>query len=488
MQATNRKNTIIVWFRNDLRIRDNEALATAIKNADTVIPIYCFDPRHFATTAQGFPKTGAFRAQFLIETIADLRHNLKELGGNLIVRTGEPEAVIFALAKFYKAKAVYCHQEATSEEEDVEIALDNNLRTEGIKLDYFWGATLYHYDDWCDYKNIDELPDIFTQFRKQVEKRLNIRPTFAKPKQVNVVANIDEGKIPSIEDLGLTPITPSKLGVMPFTGGETQALLRLKHYFWEGNHLKSYKQTRNGLLGADYSSKFSPWLANGSVSPRTIYEEVKKYEDEIVSNDSTYWLVFELIWRDYFRYVAMKYGNDIFKKKGIKQVPNRGTNNMAVFNKWANAKTGIPFIDANMRELNQTGFMSNRGRQNVASFLVKDMKVNWQLGAEYFESLLLDYDPCSNYGNWIYVAGIGNDPHENRYFNVLTQANRYDKKGIYVKHWCPELKKLPSTRIHEPYLLNKTEQTYTGVHIGGNYPYPCININTWQAKRKAQYR
>jgi deoxyribodipyrimidine photo-lyase len=195
--------------------------------------------------------------------------------------------------------------------------------------------------------------------------------------------------------------------------------------------------------GVTILPKFSPWLAQGCLSPKMIYAEVKRYELERVKNKSTYWIIFELLWRDFFRLMGKKYGNKIFLRGGTKgEADNRLRNDEHLLKLWVEGRTGVPFIDANMREIEKTGFMSNRGRQNVASFLVKDLKVNWQMGAEYFESMLIDYDPTSNWGNWNYVAGVGNDPRENRYFNILTQATRYDPKGEYVKTWLPELSDL----------------------------------------------
>jgi len=184
------------------------------------------------------------------------------------------------------------------------------------------------------------------------------------------------------------------------------------------------------------------------------YYQVKKYEDEVKSNVSTYWLVFELIWRDFFTYVLLKYGNKLFYKGSINgESPEIDDPNGIKLEAWKRAQTGIPFIDANMKELNETGFMSNRGRQNVASYLIKDLKVDWRKGAAYFEEKLIDYDVASNWGNWSYVAGIGNDPREGRYFNIMTQADRYDKKGDYVKLWLTELSAVESENIHTPWLL-----------------------------------
>jgi deoxyribodipyrimidine photo-lyase len=241
------------------------------------------------------------------------------------------------------------------------------------------------------------------------------------------------------------------------------------------------------MLGLDYSSKFSPWLANGCISPRYIYEEIKKYEHERTANESTYWLVFELIWRDYFRFVAMKFGNKIFQKYGLKPESYVKTQTTTainkternIFEKWRLGETGVPLIDANMKELLATGYMSNRGRQNVASFLVKDLQIDWRWGAAWFESQLIDYDVCSNWGNWLYVAGVGNDPRENRYFNILKQATNYASKGEYVKHWLPVLSNVPMDKIHSVGLLNNEEQKRFGVRLGVDYPNPIVDVRKW---------
>jgi deoxyribodipyrimidine photo-lyase len=192
------------------------------------------------------------------------------------------------------------------------------------------------------------------------------------------------------------------------------------------------------MIGEGYSSKFSPWLANGSLSARKIFAEIKKFEEEVEANESTYWLVFELLWRDYFRFVAKKYGNKIFYKGGIKNKKNNYTNDFDSFEKWRTGKTGNDFVDANMIELLKTGFMSNRGRQNVASYLCKDLKTDWRWGASWFESQLIDYDVASNWCNWMYIAGVGNDPRENRYFNINKQAEMYDADNSYRRLWLEE--------------------------------------------------
>jgi deoxyribodipyrimidine photo-lyase len=149
------------------------------------------------------------------------------------------------------------------------------------------------------------------------------------------------------------------------------------------------------------------------------------------------------------------------------------------FQSWAKGRTGMPFVDANMRELNATGFMSNRGRQNVASFLVNDLQLNWLAGAEYMESMLVDYDVCSNYGNWAYVAGVGADPRKDRYFNVMTQALRYDPEGDFVRHWIPALREVSGEKVHYAFDLNPLKLQTLGVKIGQDYPAPVVRPKAW---------
>lgn len=237
-------------------------------------------------------------------------------------------------------------------------------------------------------------------------------------------------------------------------GGETAAWARVQHYFGSTKSLSRYKETRNGMLGRDYSSKLSVYLAHGCITARQVMDAVKSYEKAEGANESTYWLIFELLWRDYMRFYSKKYGKKVFLlggaqgPEGVAKWP--WSRNAALFERWARGQTGYPLIDANMRELALTGFMSNRGRQIVASFLVRDLGLDWRLGAQHFEALLLDHDVCSNWGNWQYAAGVGADPREDRYFNPVKQGNDYDPQGAYVRAWLPELRALPTRLLLDP--------------------------------------
>ena len=420
----------LIWFRNDLRLQDNYLLEVA-KAFDNIYGLYIFDDREFSEHALGFKKTGSFRASFLIESVSVLDKNM---AGQLIVRHGSPVPIIIELAKKLNIQTVLASKEVTDEEVKIEKELKAKLSYKQIDLKLLWQSTLYHIEDLPI--PVSELPDVFTQFRKAVEKKSTVRETVATQATfTEIPEHIEKGRIPDLTGLGYEPIEADTRAAVKFEGGEGAAMERLRHYFWDTKSLSKYKYTRNGLIGPDYSSKFSPWLSLGCISPRTIFEEVKNYEKQIIKNSSTYWLVFELIWRDYFRFVAHKYGCKIFQFTGLKGRQKYLYDHPHYFNKWTNGETGVDFIDANMIELRDTGFMSNRGRQNVAGFLVHDLEVNWTWGAAYFESQLVDYDPCSNWGNWCYIAGVGNDPREDRYFNIEKQANNYDPDGSYRRLW-----------------------------------------------------
>ncbi|KMT17749.1 hypothetical protein BVRB_2g034990 [Beta vulgaris subsp. vulgaris] len=497
----NGKGVCIVWFRNDLRVLDNEALFKGWASSEVVLPVYCVDPRLFGTTYHfGFPKTGAIRAQFLIECLADLRKNLRKHGINLLIRHGKPEEILPALAETFRAHTIYAQKETCSEELNVEARVNKGLQNVSLsskvgqsraqngacipRLQLVWGSTLYHKDDLPF--DVSNIPDVYTQFRKSIESKCTIRACIKIPASLGPPPEIEDwGAIPSIDQFGLH--TQEVDRGLVFVGGESASLSRVHEYFWKKDLLKIYKVTRNGMLGSDYSTKFSPWLASGSLSPRFVYEEVKRYEKERLANDSTYWVLFELIWRDYFRFLSIKYGNSIFHLGGPRQLDYKWSQESTLFESWKEGKTGYPLIDANMKELATTGFMSNRGRQIVCSFLVRDMGIDWRMGAEWFETCLLDYDPCSNYGNWTYGAGVGNDPREDRYFSIPKQAQVYDPEGEYVAYWIPELKRLPKDKRHFPgfsYLKPIVALKYGSTSKqGGQKPGSSRRDQKWRANK-----
>ncbi len=427
----------IVWFKNDFRLHDNETLLQAIAQSDEVIPVYCLDDAQFAITRFGFKKTGHFRAQFLLESLHDLDKNLRALGSGLLLVKGNSAQEIATLAKQYAVQKVFAQEEIADEEIKTQQRAEAELSKINCTFHTFNTDRLYHIKDLPFALN--EIPDVFTNFRKKVEKESAIREVFAKPNRI-MSPIIQPLVLPSLQELSLSKTEADKRAAIVFKGGETEAWNRLQHYFFETKSLSRYKETRNGLVGSNYSSKFSAWLALGCISARSVYHEVKKYEKRIIANESTYWLIFELMWRDYFRFMMMKYKNLFFQKQGIS---SNGEHlhlySPEVISRWINGETGDDFIDANMLELKLTGFMSNRGRQNVASFLCHQLKQDWRYGAAYFEQQLVDYDVSSNWCNWAYVAGVGNDPRSNRVFNTEKQANDYDKEKTYRNLWLSKI-------------------------------------------------
>ena len=485
--------TAILWLRRDLRLHDNEALSEAA-TADRLLPVYVVDPRAYGARPYGgadsfrFEKTGPHRARFRCEALSDLRASLREQGSELVVREGRPEDVLADLAATVDADVVVMHTWPAPEEVRVESAVTARLRERDVRVRRLWGHTLYHINDLPT--PYTEIPDTYTSFRKSVEREASVREQVATPSLPplpDTVGNaVAPGDVPTPATLpggddetiaaARTP-DPDDRGVLPFAGGESAALDRVESYVWDADRLREYKETRNGLLGEGYSSKLSPWLNEGCLSPRYVHDEVRRYEERRVENDSTYWLLFELIWRDFFGFQVAKHGGQFFARPGIRERHDIDwRDDDRAFERWARGETGIPFVDANMRELNETGYMSNRGRQNAASFLANNLRIDWRRGAAYFETQLVDYEPCSNYGNWAYIAGVGNDSRD-RYFNVVKQARQYDAQAKYVTHWLPALEPLPPEYAHEPWRLSADEQAEYGVELGVDYPEPMLDLD-----------
>ena len=498
---------LIIFFRNDLRLRDNEIVHQAVRkirnkeatdvsgrkmrgdherlaeNAlmQQVVPIYSFDPRCFAKAKQsGYGKTGVHRAKFLLEGVIELKNSLRSIGSDLIITCSHPEELIASLRpEGVDAKVtVLTQEEPTSEELRVDRKIRETLGLIGrsSSLQHHWGSTVYHKDDvLAALGGLKQMPNVFSPFKDLVEGKVQIRKELPRatasslplPSLPSSLLNF----IPKFNDLPWPDAPPSEpephpSSVMIFKGGEEEGLKRLKHYLWDTDAVATYFETRNGLLGPDYSTKFAPWISAGCLSPRTIYYELQRYQSERTSNKSTYWVFWELQCRDYFHFFALKHGNDIFKEGGtVRSKSQLWNKDPAAWQRWVDGETGLPLVDANMKELKLTGWMSNRGRQNVASYLIHDLKIDWRLGAEYFESLLLDHDVKNNWGNWVAMAGLTGG--RVNVFNIVKQGKDYDPNGDYCKTWLPELKALPPAHIHEPFAMNADERDRYKVT---NYP------------------
>ncbi|MCO5568916.1 hypothetical protein L7F22_022618 [Adiantum nelumboides] len=308
----------IVWFRSDLRCHDNEALATASKESLSLLPVYVFDPREFGKSSSGFDKTGPYRARFLLQCVSDLREKVKELGSDLVVRIGKPEEVLLSLAKAIGADALYAHQDISYEGMQSEKKVRAALQDEGVDIKYFWGNTLFHVDD-LPFK-VEDVPDTYSVFHEKVSK-ISIRKTIESPKQLKgfpIRGSIKPGDMPTLEELGVKPLSTPRKGTSlatPLIGGEKEALKRLERlvadYAGRSSNKTNFKAS---LHGPNFSSKISPWLSLGCLSPRYALKGFKgqgssgakaSMETNTVQKGPS-WLVYELLWRDFFRFVTKK--------------------------------------------------------------------------------------------------------------------------------------------------------------------------------------
>jgi len=461
----------VVWFRTDLRLDDNPVLAEVQKlkekgRIEAVLPVYFLDPRNFGTTKYGNLKTGPFRAKFLLECLKDLKSGLQSIGSDLLIQVGRPEKELPKLVAGCQSSVVLTEQQVTDEELTLNKDVKKALPRDSQFLD-IWGYSLYHLEDLPFKPNLSDMPDTFTPFKEKCERKSKVRDPLPAPKTGSLPLPSGFSSInsfPEWKDLPYQDVVPKpdKEERTAFTleGGEKAALARLKYYLWDSDLIAQYFDIRNGMLGGDYSTKLAAHLAHGCISPRRIYHDIERYQKQRTKNKSTYWVVFELTWRDFYRFFAIKHGNRIFHSSGISTTRPQWAKDPEAVRRWKEGATGWPLVDANMRELNATGFMSNRGRQNVASFLALDLGVDWRAGADYFESLLVDYDVTSNWGNWVAAAGLTGG-RVNK-FNIVKQSNDYDREGNYLRTWIPELQKIHGKKVHEPWTLSRAERDQSG--------------------------
>ncbi|RYE16559.1 MAG: DASH family cryptochrome, partial [Sphingobacteriaceae bacterium] len=297
--------TILVWFRNDLRVADNEVLTEAVSKADAIVPVYCFDPFYYRHNSFNTQKTGNFRARFINESVADLRRSLKSLGGELIIRVGDPTIIIPELAQQYQVTEVYHHREVAFEETNISSALETALWKLKLNLKHFIGHTLHNKEDLPF--PIKDIPDAFSVFRKKVERDSQVRRCAIPPQKITTPQITDAGEIPSLEELGLTEPFDDERAVMRFLGGENEGLKQLNNFSGDENQDKTIKNAT--AVGTDFTNTMSVWLSMGCISPRQIYWEVQQYEKVHGSNALTHAIILELLWRDYYRFMFKKHGN-----------------------------------------------------------------------------------------------------------------------------------------------------------------------------------
>jgi deoxyribodipyrimidine photo-lyase len=478
---------VLLWYRTDLRVEDHPALFRACKYGLPVVPVFVVEDRWQQRAAIGLPRLGPFRAHLLAEALAGLQDNLAKLGLPLVIRKGEALAQLTQLLDELPVAAVYAHTEPTWEEQRQEQALRSLLQARGIALDLSDGNSLYNVEDMP--YTAGQVPELFTHFRKKVEPSTMVRSPLPVPDFVLAPHTLPLS-LPLPAPADLCPDYDSTRHVPEMAGAVAEGPARawVQRYIWEAQTILTYKETRNGLMGTTFSSRLSEALALGTLSPRVVYDQVRRFEHAVQQNDSTYWLQFELLWRDFFRLMARKHGQQLFGPAGLSRVPIEWSQDALRLGAWCRGETGYPLVDAAMRQLTHTGWLSNRSRQVVGSFLTKNLHIDWRLGAQWFEYWLTDYDAASNYGNWNYVAGVGNDGRGFRFFHPVKQGETYDPDGAFVKHWLPALAPLPPAYVHQPWALPPALQHGLHWQPGKTYPPPVVDLMATAREAEVAYK
>lgn len=412
--------TGLFWFQNDLRLHDHPGL-WQMQQCDQLICVFCKDPAWTRPNGFNAKALGKPRAVFLEQALADLSEQLADIGQTLLVIESEPVDAIADLIEQYQ------------------VSLIGRSRHPGVYENRQWQRLQHQFPavNFCEADTatlfrpedlpfaLTALPITFSQFRKQVEDLSTNRPMAAMDRLPPPPAAI-------VADMVIAPATTTTNSL--FVGGAGSALKHVTDYF-HGDAPAVYKTVRNELDGWQNSTKFSPWLAQGSLSVRTLLSRLRNYEKTVVANDSTYWIYFELLWREYFQWYAHRYGARLFRFNGISNQNSRRCYYPERYQRWCHGNTPYPLVNALMNQLNETGYMSNRGRQIAASCFIYDLQLDWRFGAAYFEQQLIDYDVASNWGNWQYIAGVGADPRGGRHFNIEKQTRQYDPDGVFIQKW-----------------------------------------------------
>ena len=407
----------LYWFRNDLRVQDNPGLS-AQANADGLLLVFCWPKNRPWCNVTGM---GAQRERFLVESLQALRDDLQGLGQELMVLHGSPEIVIPDLVREFGIDAVETSRAPGYYERRTTEHLSKRLP---VPLKLHETGTLFT-EDGLPF-DLEGLPGHFTPFRKQVEAQQPIAPANAPA----VLPPPPAARFDAIPSAEATP--PPAL---PVRGGTRPGQRRLRQFIFDDQDIRQYKKTRNCMDAFSGSSTLSPWLANGCISAREVCAAISRHEQEHGANDSTYWLYFELLWREYFQWRANRDDISLFRLGTRSSKLHNCTFEPRSFARWCAGDTDYPLVNAVMRQLVATGWASNRGRQVAASCLINELNLDWRYGAAFFEKHLIDYDVASNYGNWQYIAGVGADPRGGRHFDHDKQAQQHDPEGIFIEKW-----------------------------------------------------
>ncbi|MEM6884860.1 MAG: deoxyribodipyrimidine photo-lyase [Verrucomicrobiota bacterium] len=407
----------VVWFRRDLRLSDNTALAQATKTADEVVPVFVLDPGILESKA-----TGSRRVAFLLGCLRSLQNNLEHIGSGLVLRYGDPAEVLPAILQQTGADAIYWNHDYESYAKKRDQAVRSACEQSG--------ASVHVHEDQCLCEPGLILKDdgspyvVFTPFSKKWKTLYADKPR-PRPKALKKSWSQKSDPIPESDDLGH--------GIridLPETG-EKAAKARLDQFI--KNSIATYDKDRD-FPDLDRTSRLSADLRFGSIGPRTVHAAAVK-----VDSRGAEIFISELIWRDFYKHILFHYPHvesGAFRKE---YDALEWENDKKLFEAWCEGMTGFPIVDAAMRQLNATGWMHNRLRMIVASFLTKDLLIDWRWGERYFMDKLLDGDLAANNGGWQWAAGTGTDAQPYfRIFNPYSQAKKFDPEGKFIDKWVGE--------------------------------------------------
>jgi deoxyribodipyrimidine photo-lyase len=478
-------SSVIVWFRQDLRLSDNPALyyaaKTAAKSADQLLLVYIYSPQEHAQWPPG-----AASRWWLHHSLKALQAQVEKLGGKLVIRQGDSQNVLLELIRHSGAQAVFSNYlyEPALAARDQEIS--KVLHNLGVDFHRYHGSVLMAPDTLQTGSGTPF--KVFTPYWKKHQQRYSPQTPLNAPRHLkhshNRLASV------SIDRLPLLPNIHWYQGLQQhWRPGEQQAFKTLQRFAQSA--LVGYKERRD-IPCEPYTSSLSPYLHFGEISPRQIYWQIQQQQGTAKQTQyaSAETFIKELIWREFAYYVLHHFPHttDQPLDRRFRNFPYLKSNHK-LLRAWQTGTTGYPLVDAGMRQLWHCGWMHNRVRMIVASFLTKNGLMSWKQGAQWFWDTLVDADLASNSFNWQWCAGCGADaaPYF-RIFNPVTQSQKFDPHGDYIKTWLPELRGLPDKYIHEPWKAPDAVQTHSKVIIGKHYPSPVIDLQPSRQRALDSYR
>ncbi len=455
-------STAVVWFRRDLRVHDHPALAAAAARHDRVVPLFVLDERLLHGRFESGPRTA-----FMLGSLRELDAELRRRGGALCVRSGRPEDVVARLGREAGAEAVYWSGDVSAFARRRDGAVTAALRDAGIDARPHGGN---HCADVSRPRTQAGKPvTVFTPFWKSWE-RLERRGLLDAPERVRLPDGLDPGSLPGAPRLG------DELAAPFCQPGESAARAALDR--WLDGPIDGYASRRDDLSGG--TSGLSPYLRWGAISPREVEARARARDGEGAAA-----FVRQLAWRDFYAHVLLLHPDNARHEFQERYRDLQWDDDAELFAAWRAGRTGYPLVDAGMRQLAASGWMHNRARMVVGSFLTKTLHLDWRRGEWWFERMLLDGEPAQNNGNWQWIASTGVDPAPSfrRIFNPVLQQQRFDPDGCYVRRWVPELARVPAEHLAEPWTMSARRQSGAGCVIGRDYPDRSSTTRSSGARR-----